>query len=48
MNAAVQIAARSMQNVACFQSPSSTVEFHPNRFVDVGDYLDTKLAQLVF
>ena len=46
VNAAVQIAARSVQNVACFQSPSSTVEFHPNRFVDVGDHLETKLRML--
>ena len=46
VNAAAQIAARSIQNVSCFQSPSSTVEFHPNRFVDIGDQLETKLRML--
>lgn len=46
VNAAVQIAARSVQNVACFQSPSCTVEFRPDRFVDIGDQLETKLRML--
>lgn len=46
VNEAVQIAARSVQNVACFQSPSCTVEFRPDRFVDIGDHLDTKLRML--
>lgn len=46
VNAAVQIAARSVQNVSCFQSPSSTVDFQPSRFVDIGDHLETKLRML--
>lgn len=43
---AVQIAARTVPNLACYQSPSATVEFRPNRFVDVEGYLDAKLAML--
>lgn len=43
---AVQIAARQVPNVWCFQSPSSTVAFAPNRFVDVDGFIDTKLQML--
>ncbi|MGC3995148.1 MAG: response regulator [Propionicimonas sp.] len=46
VNEAVQVAARSIPNLACYQSPSSTVDFRPNRFVDVEGHLDTKLAML--
>lgn len=43
---AVQVAARSVPEVLCFQSPSATVEFRPHRFNNIGDELDTKLAML--
>ena len=43
---AVQIAARQVPSLWCFQSPSSTVDFAPNRFVAVDGFLDTKLAML--
>lgn len=43
---AVQIAARQVPNVWCFQSPSSTVLFAPNRFVDVSGFVETKLTML--
>ncbi|MDN5760802.1 MAG: response regulator [Microlunatus sp.] len=43
---AVQIAARRVPGLWCFQSPSCTVEFRPNRFVDITGFLDTKLAML--
>ncbi|GED10255.1 PIG-L family deacetylase [Cellulosimicrobium cellulans] len=43
---AVQIAARAVPGLWCFQSPSSTVEFAPNRFVDVDGFVDTKLEML--
>jgi LmbE family N-acetylglucosaminyl deacetylase len=42
----VEIAARRVPNLACFQSPSSTVDFRPDRFIDIGAYLDTKLRTL--
>ena len=29
--------------LACFQSPSSTIDFRPNRFVPIDEFLDTKL-----
>ncbi|MDQ0425172.1 PIG-L family deacetylase [Cellulomonas iranensis] len=43
---AVQVAARQVPNLWCFQSPSSTVAFAPNRFVDVTGFVDTKLQML--
>lgn len=43
---AVQIAARQVPGLWCFQSPSSTVAFAPNRFVDVEGFLETKLQML--
>ncbi len=36
-------AARGIPTLCCYQSPSATVEFCPNRFVDIGDYLDAKI-----
>lgn len=36
-------AARGIPTVYCYQSPSSTVEFKPVRFIDIGDYLDAKV-----
>ncbi len=42
----VQIAARQVPNLWCFQSPSSTVEFAPNRFVGVDGFVETKLRML--
>lgn len=46
VNEATQIAARQVPGLWCFQSPSCTVEFQPNRFVDVTGFVDTKLAML--
>lgn len=43
---AVMVATRGTGTVACFESPSATVEFRPNRFVAVDPYLETKLAML--
>ncbi|PFG42948.1 LmbE family N-acetylglucosaminyl deacetylase [Isoptericola jiangsuensis] len=43
---AVDVAARGVATVACFQSPSSTIDFRPSRFVPVDDHLGTKLAML--
>lgn len=43
---AVMVATRAVPTVACFQSPSATVDFRPHRFVDIADHLDTKLATL--
>ena len=43
---AVAIAARPVPSIACFQSPSSTVDFRPDQFIDVEDQLPTKLRML--
>ena len=33
-----------MPRVFCYQTPSSTVEFRPTRFVPVDEFMDRKLA----
>jgi LmbE family N-acetylglucosaminyl deacetylase len=40
------VAARGVPNVYCYQSPSSTVEFRPNRFVDITDFIKLKLQAI--
>jgi LmbE family N-acetylglucosaminyl deacetylase len=42
----VQIAARQVPNLACYQSPSTSIDFRPNRFVDIEAFLDTKLRMI--
>ena len=46
VNEAVQIAARQVPSLWCFQSPSATVAFAPNRFVDVDGFVEMKLRML--
>lgn len=46
VNRATMVAARRVRTVACYQSPSATVEFHPNRFVGIDGFVDAKLALL--
>lgn len=43
---AASVATRRVPTIACYQSPSATVEFHPNRFVPIDGFTDTKLALL--
>jgi LmbE family N-acetylglucosaminyl deacetylase/AmiR/NasT family two-component response regulator len=43
---AVMSGCRGVPTICAFQSPSSTVEFCPNQFMDIGDYLDAKLAAI--
>ena len=38
------VAAQRVPRVFCYQSPSSTVEFRPTRFVPVDEFMDRKLA----
>lgn len=42
----VQIAARNVPNLACYQSPSCTTQYQPDQFVGVESFLDTKLRLL--
>lgn len=37
------VAARGVPNVYCYQSPSSTVDFRPHRFVDITDFIQRKI-----
>ncbi|HEV2976208.1 MAG TPA: PIG-L family deacetylase [Casimicrobiaceae bacterium] len=46
VHAASLVAARAVPNVYCYQSPSSTVEFRPNRFVDITEYKRAKLQAI--
>lgn len=43
---AVEVAARRVPSLACFQSPSSTIDFRPTRFVPVDGFVETKLRML--
>lgn len=43
LHVATQVAARGVPNVYCYQSPSSTVHFKPNRFVDITHYINKKI-----
>ncbi len=40
---AAMVACRRVGRVYCFQSPSTTVDYRPNHFVAVDDYLERKL-----
>lgn len=43
VHAASMVATRSVPNVYCYQSPSSTVEFRPRRFVDITHFIGQKI-----
>lgn len=43
---AAAVATRRVPTFACFQSPSATVDFRPNRFVPIDGFENTKLALL--
>jgi len=43
VHAATLVAARGVPNVYCYQTPSSTVEFKPHRFVDITHYIEKKI-----
>lgn len=43
---ATLVATRAVRMVACFQSPSSTVDFRPSRFVSIDGFTEQKLALL--
>ena len=43
---AAMVAAREVGRVYCFQSPSATVDFRPNRFVTIDEEVDRKLLAI--
>ena len=42
-HSATLVAARGISRVFCYQSPSSTVEFKPTRFVAIDEFLEAKI-----
>lgn len=43
---ATLVATRRVETVACYQSPSTTIDFRPTRFVGIDGFVETKLALL--
>jgi LmbE family N-acetylglucosaminyl deacetylase len=43
---AVVVAARAVDTVACYQSPSSTVDYRPSRFVSIDGFTEKKIELL--
>ena len=39
-------AARQLNMILCYESPSATQDFKPTLFVDIGDYVDVKVASI--
>jgi LmbE family N-acetylglucosaminyl deacetylase len=46
VHSATLVAARGIPRVYCYQAPSTTVEFHPTRYVAIDDYLDRKMEAI--
>ena len=46
MTRATLVAAREIPRIYCYQAPSSTVDFHPTRFVPIDDFLAGKLEAI--
>jgi LmbE family N-acetylglucosaminyl deacetylase len=43
VHSASLVAARGVPKVFCYQAPSTTIDFHPTRFVAIDEYLDRKI-----
>lgn len=43
---ATMLASAGVRTVACYQSSTATVDFHPNRFVDIDGFTQAKVAML--
>ncbi len=43
VHSASLVAARGVPKVYCYQAPSTTIEFHPTRFVAIDEYLERKI-----
>jgi LmbE family N-acetylglucosaminyl deacetylase len=43
---ATLVAARRVRRIYCYQAPSTTIEFHPTRFVTIDGFLERKLEAI--
>ena len=43
---ATLVAGRNVGRISCYQAPSATIDFRPNRFVPIDAHLDTKLEAI--
>ena len=46
VHSATLVAARGIPRVYCYQAPSTTVEFHPTRYVAIDEHLERKMAAI--
>lgn len=46
VHSATLVAARNVSNLYCYQTSSSTVDFQPNRFVDITNFMPQKLRAI--
>ena len=40
------VACRSIENIYSYQAPSTNIDFRPNHFVEVGDFMDRKIDSI--
>lgn len=45
---ASMVASRNVPNLFCYQSPSSTIDFRPNNFVEISEYIEDKINLISF
>ena len=43
---ATVVACRGIPNLYCYQAPSSSIDFRPTKFVEVGEFLDRKVEAI--
>lgn len=43
---ATVVAARSIPSIYCYQAPSSGIDFRPTKFLEMGEFMDRKLAAI--
>jgi LmbE family N-acetylglucosaminyl deacetylase/ActR/RegA family two-component response regulator len=43
---ATVVASRTIPSLYCYQAPSSSIDFRPTKFLEIGDFIDKKLAAI--
>ena len=43
---ATVVASRAVPNFYCYQSPSTSIDFRPTRFLEVGEFMDRKVEAI--